>query len=83
MYYNSRPKNAPMGFTIVCFHPNSRFQDLDLKKIKIVKAKGLKRNVHSKFWVKDAFNAWKRYKIFDTLKIIGELHKFEPKYFVD
>jgi hypothetical protein len=24
MYYNTRPKSAPKGVTIVCFHPNGQ-----------------------------------------------------------
>ncbi len=59
MYYINRPKSASKGFTIVCFHPNSCFQDLDFKKIKIVKVGGLRRNVHFEFWAKNAFNPWR------------------------
>ncbi len=29
MYYNTRPKSAPKGVTIVCFHPTSKWEQGD------------------------------------------------------
>jgi hypothetical protein len=39
--------------------------------------------VHSKIWPRDAFDSWKVYKLFNTSKLIIDLHEFDPKLLVN
>jgi hypothetical protein len=59
------------------------FKGLDPKELDNVQTIEWRRSVHSKIWAKNAFDSWKVYKLFDTSKLIINLHEFDPKLLVN
>jgi hypothetical protein len=52
----------------------NHFKDLDPHELENVKVNEYQRNIHSKIWVINAFNAWQKYKKFNTSLLTMGLH---------
>ncbi len=46
MYYNIRPKNAPKGVTLMCFHPTSKWEQGDQSQEPLVEVGTLKSSTY-------------------------------------
>jgi hypothetical protein len=49
-----------------------RFLKIGDKQMEIVNKGGLKMNKHTKLWAKNAFNEWKLFHGFNTMKFIAD-----------
>jgi len=56
--------------------------DVDGDSDKKIKHHFKDRNIHSKIWVANAFNAWQKSKKLDTSLLIVDLHASNPKLLV-
>ena len=71
------------GLEVDSDEENHRFLPINPKEVQNVETGGCRRSKHSQTWARKAFDAWRRYKTYDTSQSIEDLSETDVKSLVN